>query len=332
MFKISLTVMGVAALLLSSLHPSLADQVHLPLLRSSIVVSGDTISLADLMEGTNLPNNGVYAAPSPGQTGIIKASRILEAARKAGIPSILGDVSGNVTVTRKGRHISPEEIEAELKRSIREKAGIDQAQLTFTKPSATSDIFVEDDVTTKPIISNLKIEPSNLSFTATLTVPGSRVFSTAPLMLEGQIVDVIDVALSTRAIAKGDILSANDIRIEKRERKAIAANNVTKPTLVIGQAAREPLTPGIILTDDLVSKPILVEKAMAVSVNYAVGGLKLTLRGKANEAGTLGDMISVLNPQSKKVIFATVIGPGSVAVLTPPNADIASRQTTTTVQ
>jgi flagella basal body P-ring formation protein FlgA len=332
MFKISLTVMGVAALLLSSLHPSLADQVHLPLLRSSIVVSGDTISLADLMEGTNLPNNGVYAAPAPGQTGIIKSSRILEAAGKAGIPSILGDVSGNVTVTRKGRLILPEEIEAELKKTIREKTGIDQVQLTFTKPRITSDIFVEDDVTTKPIISNLKIEPSNLSFTATLTVPGSRVFSTAPLMLEGQIVDVIDVALSTRAIAKGDILSANDIRIEKRERKAIAANNVTKPTLVIGQAAREPLSPGIILTDDLVSKPILVEKAMAVSVTYAVGGLKLTLRGKANEAGALGDMISVLNPQSKKVIFATVIGPGSVAVLTPPNADIASRQTTTTVQ
>ena len=46
----------------------------------------------------------------------------------------------------------------------------------------------------------------------------------------------------------------------------------------------------------------------------------------------MGDMISILNPQSKKVIFATVVGPGSVAVLTPPNADLALRQTTTTVQ
>ena len=43
-------------------------------------------------------------------------------------------------------------------------------------------------------------------------------------------------------------------------------------------------------------------------------------------------MISVLNPQSKKVIFATIIGPGSVAVLAPPNGDVAQRQTATTVQ
>jgi flagella basal body P-ring formation protein FlgA len=156
--------------------------------------------------------------------------------------------------------------------------------------------------------------------------------SNAPLILEGQIVDLIDVAISTHALAKGDILSAIDIRIEKRERKSVIGNNFIKPTLVIGQAAREPLTSGMILTEDLVSKPILVEKGMAVSVTYAAGGLKLTLRGKANEAGALGDMVSVLNPQSKKVIFATVIGPGSVAVLTPPNADIALRQTATSVQ
>jgi|GEM_PF-487409 len=332
MFKASLTVMSAAGLLLASFNSSWADPSPLPILRSAIIVSGDAISLADLMEGVDLPDKSVYAAPSPGQTGVIKASRIFEAAKKAGIPSILGDVSGSVTVTRKGRLISFEEIEAELKQAIHEKAGIEQAQLTFTKPSATSDIFVEDNITTRPTISSLKIDPTNLRFTATLTVPGSRALSASPLLLEGQIADLVDIAVSTHPLTKGDVLSANDIKIEKRERKSLAGSNILKPSMVIGQAAREALPSGIVLTDELVNKPILVDKAMAVSVTYAVGGLKLTLRGKANDAGALGDMISVLNPQSKKVIFATVIGPGAVAVLTPPNADMALRQTTTTVQ
>lgn len=106
MFKASLTVMSAAGLLLASFNSSWADPSPLPILRSAIIVSGDAISLADLMEGVDLPDKSVYAAPSPGQTGVIKASRIFEAAKKAGIPSILGDVSGSVTVTRKGRLIS----------------------------------------------------------------------------------------------------------------------------------------------------------------------------------------------------------------------------------
>ncbi len=332
MYKVALSLTCAVCVLFASFCPTRAEQIPLPILRSTIVVSGDTISLADLLEGKSLPNKGVYSAPAPGQTGMIKSSRILEAAQKAGIPAILGDLSGSVTVTRKARLVSIEEIETVLKQSIREKTGIEQVLLTFSKSNSTSDVFVEDDARALPVITNLKIDPSNFHFTADLTVPGSRALSSAPRQLDGQITDLVDIAVLTRTLAKADIITTNDIKIEKRERTALAGINRIKPELAIGQAVREQLSSGTILTADLVSKPILVEKAMAVSVTYSVGGLKLTLRGKANDAGALGDMIAVLNPQSKKTIFATVIGPGSVAVLTPPNADIALRQTTSTVQ
>ncbi len=329
MFKQSILSISAALMLSAS---AFADNAPLPILRSAIAVSGETISLADLMQGDNLPQSGVYASPAPGQTGIIKASRIVEMAKKVGIASVLGDVAGNVTVTRKGRLIAQDEIEAALKQSIRENGGIEQAQLTFSTANASQGVFVEEDATAQPTISNLKIDPTNLHFTASLSVPGSKLLAKAPLMLEGQIIDLVDVAIAGHALGKSDIISANDIRIEKRERKSLSGLSVIKPALVIGQAAREPIATGTLLSEDAVSKPMLVEKSMAVSVTYSVGGLKLTLRGKANEAGAMGDMISILNPQSKKVIFATVVGPGSVAVLTPPNADLALRQTTTTVQ
>ena len=332
MFKQAIIYASALAALLASAHPSRADTMPLPILRTAIMVSGDTISLADLIQGDNIPTNGVYASPAPGQTGVIKASRIAEIAKKLGIASILGDVAGSVTVTRKGRLIAPEDIEAALKQSIREKGGMEQAQLTFTTFSTAQDVFVEEEATAQPVISNLKIDAANLRFTASLIVPGSKVLAKAPLMLEGQIIDLVDVAIANRTLAKSDIISANDIRVEKRERKALNGVNVIKPALVVGQAAREQIITGALLSDDLVSKPMLVDKGMAVSVTYSVAGLKLTLRGKAIEGGAMGDMISVLNPQSKKVIFATIIGPGSVAVLTPPDADMAQRQTTSTVQ
>ena len=60
------TIFYTGALLMLSASPdlALADNQPLPILRSSIVVSGDTISLADLMQGDNLPHNGLYAAPA----------------------------------------------------------------------------------------------------------------------------------------------------------------------------------------------------------------------------------------------------------------------------
>ena len=93
MFKQSILSISAALMLSAS---AFADNAPLPILRSAIAVSGETISLADLMQGDNLPQSGVYASPAPGQTGIIKASRIVEMAKKVGIASVLGDVAGNV--------------------------------------------------------------------------------------------------------------------------------------------------------------------------------------------------------------------------------------------
>ena len=48
-------------------------------------------------------------------------------------------------------------------------------------------------------------------------------------------------------------------------------------------------------------------------------GLTLTLRGQAQDVGALGDTISVLNVQSKRVVQAVVSGPGRVTVSAMPS-------------
>jgi flagella basal body P-ring formation protein FlgA len=47
---------------------------------------------------------------------------------------------------------------------------------------------------------------------------------------------------------------------------------------------------------------------------FEVPGITLTARGKALSAGAEGDTIDVLNPHSKRVLQATVRGPGTVVV------------------
>jgi flagella basal body P-ring formation protein FlgA len=61
-------------------------------------------------------------------------------------------------------------------------------------------------------------------------------------------------------------------------------------------------------------KPDLVLRNEAVTLVYEAPGMVLTIRGRANDGGAEGDVISVLNEQSKRVVQGVIIGPGRVAV------------------
>jgi flagella basal body P-ring formation protein FlgA len=51
-----------------------------------------------------------------------------------------------------------------------------------------------------------------------------------------------------------------------------------------------------------------------VTLIYQAAGIYLTVRGKATEAGTEGDVVSVLNLQSKRTVSGVVVGRGQVSV------------------
>ena len=63
--------------------------------------------------------------------------------------------------------------------------------------------------------------------------------------------------------------------------------------------------------------PELVKKNEMVLLHYEVPGIVLTMRGQALESGTDGDLVNVLNIQSKRTIQGTVTGPSQVTVAAP---------------
>ncbi|HET7376189.1 MAG TPA: flagella basal body P-ring formation protein FlgA, partial [Anaerolineae bacterium] len=51
-----------------------------------------------------------------------------------------------------------------------------------------------------------------------------------------------------------------------------------------------------------------------VTLVYEVPGVVLTIRGKAAEGGAEGDVINVLNEQSKRTVQGVIVGPGRVVI------------------
>jgi flagella basal body P-ring formation protein FlgA len=61
-------------------------------------------------------------------------------------------------------------------------------------------------------------------------------------------------------------------------------------------------------------RPELVQRNENVTLVFEVPGIMLTSRAKALESGTEGDLISVLNMQSKRTVQGVVTGPNTVTV------------------
>ena len=62
------------------------------------------------------------------------------------------------------------------------------------------------------------------------------------------------------------------------------------------------------------ARPDLVQRDEAVTLIYQAAGIYLTVRGQATEAGTEGDIVTVLNLQSKRTVSSVVVGRGQVSV------------------
>ena len=82
----------------------------------------------------------------------------------------------------------------------------------------------------------------------------------------------------------------------------------------VGMQARRQLRAGqAIRTADL-AKPDLVQRDQNVTLIYEAPGIYLTMRGKALDNGTEGDVVNVMNLQSKRTLSGTVIGRGQVSI------------------
>ena len=106
--------------------------------------------------------------------------------------------------------------------------------------------------------------------------------------------------------------------VERRPKAEVAASDVVAvPGEAVGRAARQSLRQGQPIRRSDLMKPEIVKRDDNVALIYDAPGIMLTTRGKALDSGGEGDIVNVLNPQSKRTIQGVVIGPGRVDIAPP---------------
>jgi flagella basal body P-ring formation protein FlgA len=122
----------------------------------------------------------------------------------------------------------------------------------------------------------------------------------------------VEVLTWTRSLAAGEIVQPSDMVWSKAA--AAPADAPRDAEAVIGLAAKRPLRSGAVASARDVSAPQVIKAGDMIAVTYTDGGISLTLTGKALAPAATGDLLSVQNMSSKKIIQAIVTGPGAAAI------------------
>ena len=122
-------------------------------------------------------------------------------------------------------------------------------------------------------------------------------------------------------VTPGSVVHTDDLQLARMRVGPLTNDFASTPDQILGLAIRRTLRSGqpIALAD--LGKPVLVAKGARVALQLQSGALIVSASGQAMESGALGDRITVLNPTSRAVIEAEIVGAGKVRVL-PDSATI----------
>lgn len=313
----------LASLLLIA-GPALAQEAARPTLRAAVTVSSELVRLGDLVDGLATgADEPVFRAPELGTTGTVQAVRVVDAARQHGINTVDTGGLGEIAVTRASRTVTLDEMKHAIVTAVARQNGLDdEADLVLAFDAGARALHLEAGLAAPLQVMQIAWSPTTGRFDATLGLEGSRLLDRDPVHVGGMVQQTLSVPVFMSALNRGDVVRASDVAMQRLPRTPALAGAADSLGAVIGQAVRRTARIGQpAMTADL-TKPEIVDRNDDVLITFEVPGMVLTVRGKALQGGAQGDMVPVLNAQSKRVVQAAVIAPGRVSVAT--SATLAS--------
>lgn len=322
------------ATLAGSANAEIAAQTNpeRPILKSEAIITGDIVRIGDLIENAGIVASvPIFRAPDLGYTGTISSDAVLDAVRSHALIGVATGGVRDIVVRRATRTIPLKDVEDAIAGVLSAKFSLGPANeilVNFARDMRA--VYVEPASKGAPRVTHIDFDARSGHFDATVEIPTGK---GTLVRLSGRAFATVEVATATRTIDSGTILRDSDLQLERRPRSEVGRDVVTKREQAIGFAARGTLQPGRPVRVADLTKPELIQRNETVTLVYEVPGIVVTIRGKAIDAGAEGDVISVLNEQSKRKVQGTIVGPGRVLVSngSPRFASTMSKGTTNEV-
>ena len=311
--------MLVAALLVVAPSAALAqeneDVIATPVLRAQVTVEGDIVRVGDMIENAGTASQiAIYRSPDLGTTGTLPIAQVISTLQAHQVIGVDTRDIKSVAVTRLARTLESKEIESQVARAIEHRSGLgDAANLSLTFDRDVQDVRLEawNNGSLQP--ASVRYEPRSGRFDVSFEIANDTNNNRTKLRFTGIAIEMLEAAILTRNVERGDVLKASDVVTERRP-KAEVGSDAAPRGHAVGMQMRKGLRAGQPLRVADLGKPDLVQKDDNVTLIYEAAGIYLTARGKAIDNGTEGDTVTVLNLQSKRTITGTVVGRDQVTI------------------
>jgi flagellar basal body P-ring formation protein FlgA len=322
--RLPILLLILAPTLAAMLAPPAAAQNAMPALRADVTVTGDIVRIGDLVENSGpVADIPIFRAPDLGTRGAVPTERVIEAIRPHQLIGIDTRGLSEVVVTRASRVISVQDISARIAKALEGQYGLGEARnIQVDFEGDVRPLNVEPSVTGDLQVASLTYYPRGARFEVTFDLPTSAALRWQRTRFSGVAYETVDAVTIDHPIERGEVLKLSELRIERRPKAEGPFIGDVKTAG--GMAARHQLRPGVPLRDGDLMKPAIIAHNDPVTLVYEAPGLTLTLRGQAQEAGAMGDTVSVLNLQSKRVVQGVITGPGRVTVASTTTRYVAS--------
>jgi flagella basal body P-ring formation protein FlgA len=123
-----------------------------------------------------------------------------------------------------------------------------------------------------------------------------------------------DVVVVKKPLRRYQTITSNDIVLRRMDLTTLSSNTIGDYKDVIGKRTTRVVNPNTVLRTDLIELPPIIRRKDIVHIVSESSRLTIMTLGEAQEKGSRGQRIKVINTRSREKIYARVVDAKTVKI------------------
>lgn len=279
-------------------------------LRPDAVITGDYIKLGDIFDGTENADYVLGPAPQPGKDMVLNARTLYKIASALDVEWQPATSTEQIILRREAIVIPQDDITSALEEKIREDVEESFSISYMTKPS---EMVLPAGTEEGFQITAYHYDVQKDTFNATIVAPSAE----NPIKrtnVSGRVDRLVRVPVLKNSLKNGDIIGGLDIDFIEIPKTKISSGMILEEADIVNMTPRRTLSSGKPITLNDLESPKMVSRGDSVTLVFNDGVMYLTTKGKALQAGAMGDTVRVSNADSDKNLQGVITGHREVTI------------------
>lgn len=286
---------------------------------AEVTVHGQVVRLGDVasLEGERAEALGsvvLGTAPTAGESRTLDGALVLSAIRReaGGLDGLTYTIPAAVRVRRAAQDVPEAAVRQIVEGFLAESLGVGAGEAVLRSVELPGPIRVPAGAYTArvlappgmPLMGRVRLQ---IEFTLD-DRPAKTVWITADIGLYGPVV------VATRPVARGELVSAADVSVDRLDLSQLPRGVVSEVRDVTGHLARAPLVPYTPIRREQLESPAAVHRGDVVLLVAERNGMRITAPGEVRDDAGLGEQVRVVNRLSRKDVVGRVRDASTVTV------------------